>query len=139
MFFNPEAKRSTSSISVHAELIMYGDVFIYISKDGDKGITVNWLSLCDGGDIADRGEKSYSDVSFQDIVDHFYGIDFPEQEDENMNVSWEIQCYDQDEETVVEHSSGYWRREMITGIINWLRETVKDERPFLSVLETLNA
>ena len=139
MFLNPKAKDNISTISIHAELIMYGDVFINIVDNGTKGITVDWLSLCDGGDVADKGEKSYSSVSYKDIIDYFYNIDFPEQEDEEMNVSWEIQFFNQNEDAIDSNGFGYWNKEVIMGIITQLQEIIKDEEPFISMLDTLNA
>ena len=139
MLLNPAVKDNISMISIHAELIMYGDVFINIVDNGTKGITVDWLSLCDGGDVADKGEKSYSSVSYKDLIDYFYNIDFPEQEDEEMNVSWEIQFFNQNEDAIDSNGFGYWNREVIMGIITQLQEIIKDEEPFISMLDTLNA
>ena len=139
MLLNPAVKDNISMISIHAELIMYGDVFINIEDNGTKGITVDWLSLCDGGDVADKGEKSYSSVSYKDLIDYFYNIDFPEQEDEEMNVSWEIQFFNQNEDAIDSNGFGYWNREVIMGIITQLQEIIKDEEPFISMLDTLNA
>ena len=131
MLLNPVVKDNISMISIHAELIMYGDVFINIEDNGTKGITVDWLSLCDGGDVADKGEKSYSSVSYKDLIDYFYNIDFPEQEDEEMNVSWEIQFFNQNEDAIDSNGFGYWNREVIMGIITQLQEIIKDEEPFI--------
>ncbi len=139
MLLNPVVKDNISMISIHAELIMYGDVFINIEDNGTKGITVDWLSLCDGGDVADKGEKTYSSVSYKDLIDYFYNIDFPEQEDEEMNVSWEIQFFNQNEDAIDSNGFGYWNREVIMGIITQLQEIIKDEEPFISMLDTLNA
>ena len=139
MLLNPAVKDNISMISIHAELIMYGDVFINIEDNGTKGITVDWLSLCDGGDVADKGEKSYSSVSYKDLIDYFYNIDFPEQENEEMNVSWEIQFFNQNEDAIDSNGFGYWNREVIMGIITQLQEIIKDEEPFISMLDTLNA
>jgi len=139
LLLNPAVKDNISMISIHAELIMYGDVFINIEDNGTKGITVDWLSLCDGGDVADKGEKSYSSVSYKDLIDYFYNIDFPEQENEEMNVSWEIQFFNQNEDAIDSNGFGYWNREVIMGIITQLQEIIKDEEPFISMLDTLNA
>ena len=138
MFLEAGDKKSTFMISIHAELVMYGDVFIEIKNNGE-GITVEWLSLCDGGDVADKGEKAYPSISYQAIVDYFYSIDFPDQEDERMNVGWEIQCFSSDEEIVASVGFGYWNREIIENIVSHLKEYIKDDEPFLCMLDTLNA
>lgn len=138
MRFDSEAKSEVYGICIHLELIMYGDAFLDVKRT-DEGMTVNWLSLCDGGDLADKGEKSYPTECFASVVETLYDLDYPEQEDKEMNVSWEILFFDQDGEQIAGTDWGYWDRDMLIKIIQNIQDIIQDERPLLPLIETVNA
>lgn len=138
MRFESETKNKVQRVSIHLELIMYGDAFLDVNKT-DDGMIVNWLSLCDGGDVADRGERCYSADCFASVVDSLYDVNYPKAEDKEMNVSWEIMCFDQDGEQIAGTEWGYWDRNVLIKIIQEIQDIIKDENPLLPLIDTLEA
>lgn len=139
MFLLSETKEQVTMIWIHAELIMWGDAFLTICKNIQGGIDVDWLSLYDGGGIAEKGEKYYSDVSFQKIIDYLYSLDYPEQEEPGMNVSWELRFGSWEDEEIDNIEFGCWERAVIAGVVAFLRECLEDDEPLVSLLDTLEA
>lgn len=138
MRFVSETKSIVHGLCIHLELIMYGDAFLNIEKT-DEGTTVHWLSLCDGGDLADKGEKCYSAECFVCIVDTLYDTDYPEQEDKEMNVRWEVLCFDRNGDQITGTEWGYWNRDVLVKIIQSVQDIIKDERPLCPLIDTVEA
>ena len=90
MLFDAQAKDCTHFFSLHIELIMWGDDFLEINAENPEEPIVKWLSLCDGGSIENEGSKSISKETFDRIIDYIYSVDFPDHEDDEMNLQWEI-------------------------------------------------
>ncbi len=139
MYLLAEKKELVTTIWIHAELIMYGDAFLTIYKKDQGEIDVDWLSLCDGGTIADKGEKTYAGVDFQKIRDYLYSIDFPEEEDSEMNVSWEVRCGSPEDEEIDNVEFGYWNRDVILGLVDFLKECLGEEEALVPLMDTLEA
>ncbi len=138
MYFAPETKKKIHGIWIHLELIMYGDAFLNITKT-NEGIKIEWLSLCDGGAVADKGEKNYSDDCFSSIVDAMYAVEFPEKVDENMHVIWEVQCVDQDENLMAGIEFGTWKEDVLNKIVKDIRDIIKDNEPLQCLVDTIGA
>lgn len=138
MFLNTKLKDKVCHMSLHIELIMWGDDFLEFSKEFDE-TAVNWLSICEGGDVDDKGDKQYSREVFTSLIDYLFSIDFPEQEDKEMNLSWEILCFDENEDVVISVPFGYWKREVLIDIVSYIQELLGDDRPLLSIIRTINA
>ena len=139
MRFSTESRDNIFGICIHLELIMYGDVFLDIKNLLDEGTKISWLSLCDGGDIADEGEKIYPPACFAEIADNLYSSDFPETEDNEMYVSWEILCFDQNNEQIDGTTFGTWNRELLCRIIQDIQDIIKDDVPLACLIDTLDA
>ena len=138
MYFASETKTKICEIWIHLELIMYGDVFLNIAKTNEE-TKIEWLSLCDGGAVADKGEKNYSKDCFSGIVDALYGINFPEQVDEDMHVIWEIQCIDRDDNQVAGIEFGTWKEDVLNKIVKSIRDIIKDNEPIQCLIDTIEA
>ena len=139
MRLKPETKDQTTCILIHAELIMWGEEFLKIIDNKDGSVDVRWFSMMDGGSIAGQGEKTVLDVDFVAIKNYVFTRDFPDNEDEGMNISWELQCGDQNDDALTYLEFGYWNKDLLRSIITFLGETLKDLEPFVSFTNTLEA
>ena len=139
MLFDAQAKNCTRFFSLHIELIMWGDDFLDIDAENPAEPLVKWISLCDGGSIENEGNKSISKETFDRIIDYIFSIDFPDHEDDEMTLRWEILCLDSNETNVAGIDFGYWNRDVLIEIIQHLKEILNDESPFTSIIRTIEA
>ncbi len=139
MLFDAQAKDRTRFFSLHIELIMWGDDFLEIDAENPAEPIVKWLSLCDGGSIENEGSKSISKETFDRIIDYIYSVDFPDHEDDEMNLRWEILCLDTNETNAASIDFGYWNRDVLIEIVQHLQEILNDEAPFTSIIRTIEA
>ena len=138
MRLNADKKSAIYAISLHLELIMWGDDFLQIERNGED-FSANWVSICEGGDISDKGTLTITKQAYEKIVDYLFSIDFSEQEDKEMNLSWEIRCFDENDDEVVGIPFGYWNKEILSDIIDNLKGILRNDRPFSSIINTINA
>ena len=139
MFIDHQAKDCTRYLSLHIELIMWGDDFLEIEASNPAEPKAKWLSLCDGGSIENEGNKSISKDTFDRIIDYIYSVNFPDHEDDEMNLRWEILCLDTNENNVAGINFGYWNRDVLIEIVQHLQEILNDEAPFTSIIRAIEA
>ncbi len=139
MLFDAQAKDRTRYFSLHIELIMWGDDFLEIEAINPGETMVKWLSLYDGGSIENEGNKCISKETFDKIIDYIFSVDFPDHEDDEMNLRWEILCLDTNKINVSGIDFGYWNRNVLIEIVQHLQEILNDEAPFSSIIRTIEA
>ena len=118
MLFDERLKDRTRFIRLHVELIMWGDDFIDIGIEEPEKPTVSWFSVCDGGSVESRGEKDISREKFEKAIDYIYSVDFPVQEDDETSLSWELQCLDENGDSLTGLEFGNWDRVVLNDIIS---------------------
>ena len=139
MIFNADKKNIVSSLSIHVELIMWGDDFLNIEMNNADEPEVSWFSICEGGDISEKGTKKMDKGTYSKIIDFLFSIDFPEQEYSETNQSWEIQCADANGNEVASTGFGNWDKNVLTTIVNYIAEMLNDKEPTNNIMNTIRA
>ncbi len=140
MLFSTEEKGKIVAIAIHAELIMYGEEFLNIVNKPDEGkVEISWLSLEEGGSINAQGEKNFSNEKFEQVIDDLFKIELPEHENEEINVSWEIQFLDQKGTVVGGLEFGNWEIDILSNMLGAMQKCVMDNSPFQSFIRIINA
>ena len=139
MLFDANAKDNTRFISLHIELNMWGDDFLDFDASNPTKPEIRWVSLCDGGDVEDQGSKCITKEDYHRIMDYIYFVDFPNQEDDEMNIKWEILCFDANEDCIAGIDFGYWNKDVLIKMVRHLQDILNDETPFRSIVRTIEA
>lgn len=130
-------KDTINIITIHVNLLMYGDVFLRIDNMGGA-IQVSWCAVADGGSIVDDGNKEIQRNVFPEIVDSLYAIEYPDEEDLSMTRCWEIQCGNRDGQAVTYIDAGYWDDDVIRNIVEMLSEALNNDEPVFYLKEIVN-
>lgn len=128
--------KDTSIIIISAELMMYGCITIRIDRV-DDGITAAWLAVADGGDVVDNGEKTYTSVVFDDLLNQIKEIDFPDEENDEESISWGMQFGNTEGKLIEPIESGNWNRSALQTVIECIEAKVGDDESIASLKEML--
>lgn len=128
--------KDVAIIIISAELMMYGCINIRLDR-ADDGLTAACLAIADGGDVVDNGEKTYTSVVFDELLNKIAETDFPNAEDDEESITWGIQLGNAEGELLESIESGNWNRSALQTVIAYIEEMVGDDESTRSLNEML--
>ena len=136
MRFDPARNIMLNSITIHVSLLMYGDTFLFLGKQ-ENGSLLRFISIADGGTVVSEGEYAYPDVDFSILAEALCKIDFPEKQDQNDSLYWEVKCEGEDKKDS-SLTLGTWGRNKLKEIIDSLHGVLGSDLAFKEIKEMCN-
>lgn len=129
-------QNSIQTILIHAELLMYGDVFTKIEQQNDC-VVIACTAIVEGGGIGAQTSEIFEETSIEQITTTICSVDFSSPSDES-SILWEVQLGDKDGSLVCESGYDAWDIQSLEAIVSSIKSVISSNEVIYPLVDLIS-